>query len=53
MQTRTGSQTVKEVKLRDDDAELITTIWNDVAVKSPTKIGKRVCIMNSVARYDT
>ena len=28
-------------------------MWNDVATKSPTKIGKRVWIVNSVARYDT
>ena len=44
---------MKEVTFREDDSELETTMWNDVATKSPTKIGKRVWIVNSVARYDT
>ena len=39
--------------LREDDCELLTTMWNDVATNSPLKLGKRARIVNSLARYDS
>ena len=51
LKTNTGPGIVKELTVKDEFGTVVVTMWNDIAIKSPTKAQKRVHVKNSPCEY--